>query len=98
MEPSDPEDILKAREIIEKAISVAELETGQFGLKGFTDARQAILEIGSRHPLRHKQAIEIEKEFHILGVVNKMLKNKELISVYYNSEKYLLPGHFTRKR
>jgi wyosine [tRNA(Phe)-imidazoG37] synthetase (radical SAM superfamily) len=96
--PSDPERILKAQEIIGKAIPVAGLETGQFGLTEFSNARQAILEIGSRHPLRREQAIEIEKKFPISGVVKKMLNNKELISVNYNSEEYLLPGHFAMGR
>jgi len=96
--PSDPEHILKAQEIIGKAIPVAGLETGQFGLAEFSNAKQAILEIGSRHPLRREQAIEIEKKFPISGVVKKMLKNEELISVNYNGEEYLLPGHFAMGR
>jgi wyosine [tRNA(Phe)-imidazoG37] synthetase (radical SAM superfamily) len=94
VEPSDPEDILKAQEIIGEAISVAGLETGQFGLEGFTDARQAILEIGSRHPLRREQAVDIERKFPITGVIMQMLENEELVRIRYKDEEYLLPGHF----
>lgn len=94
--PSDPETILKAQEIIGRAIPVTGLETGQFGLGEFSDARQAILEIGSRHPLRREQVAEIEKEFSMSGVVRQMVENKELVNVEYNGEEYLLPGHFAR--
>ena len=94
--PSDPETILKAQEIMGGAIPVTGLETGQFGLGEFSDARQAILEIGSRHPLRREQVTEIEKEFSESGVVLQMVENKELVNVEYNGEEYLLPGHFTR--
>lgn len=94
--PSDPETILKAQEIMGGAIPVTGLETGQFGLGEFSDARQAILEIGSRHPLRREQVTEIEKEFSESGVVRQMVENKELVNVEYNGEEYLLPGHFTR--
>ncbi|MFH2001115.1 MAG: radical SAM protein [Planctomycetota bacterium] len=98
VKPSDPETILKAQEIIGGAIPVTGLESGQFGLYGFADARQAILEIGSRHPLRREQAKEIDKEFCISGVIRQMVENEELVNVKYNDEEYLLPGHFMRGR
>lgn len=98
VESLDLEDILKAQKIIEKSIPVAELETGQFGLGEFTSAKQAILEIGSRHPLRRQQAVEIEEKFSTSGAVKQMLENKELVSAKYNGEEYLLPGHFARGR
>ncbi len=92
--PLEPERILKAQEIIGKAIPVAGLESGQFGLGEFSDARQAILEIGSRHPLRREQADDIENNFSEIGVIIQMLENKELICVKYKGEEYLLPEHF----
>ncbi len=98
VKPSDPETILKAQEIMGSAIPVTGLETGQFGLGEFSDARQAILEIGSRHPLRREQVAEIEREFSMSGVVRQMVENKELVNVEYNGEEYLLPGHFARGR
>jgi len=98
VEPSDPRDILRAQEIIGKAIPVAGLETGQFGLKEFSDAEQAILEIGSRHPLRREQAVDIEKEFSKTGVIQHMLKNRKLISIKYKNKEYLIPGRFQMGR
>lgn len=98
VKPSDPQDILRAQEIFGKAVSVAELETGQFGLTEFSNARQAIIEIGSRHPLRSEQAAEIEMMFSESGVVKQMLEAGELIHIVYNSEEYLLPEYFIMGR
>lgn len=94
VKPSDPQAILRAQEVFGKAVSVAELETGQFGLKEFSNARQAIMEIGSRHPLRREQAAEIEMMFSESDVARKMLDAGELIQIVYNGEEYLLPEHF----
>ena len=98
VKPPDPGSILKAQEIIGRAIPVAGLETGKFGLTEFANARQAILEIGSRHPLRREQAIEIERAFSKAGVVMQMLKAGELVSAEYNGSEYLLPGYFVMGR
>jgi len=96
VEPPTPETILMAQELIGKAIPIVGRESGQFELEELGDARQAILEIGSRHPLRHDQAFEIEGAFGDFGVVDKMLRNKELIRTVYGGAAYLLPGHFIR--
>jgi len=94
VEPSTPESIIKAQEIIGRGISVAGLEEGNFGLGEFTEAGQAVLEIGSRHPLRYEQAIDIERAFSETGLIKKMIEEKKLIRVEYNGREYLLPGHF----
>jgi wyosine [tRNA(Phe)-imidazoG37] synthetase (radical SAM superfamily) len=94
VQPSGPAGILKAQEIIGQAIAVADPESGQFGLGEFSNTRQAILEIGSRHPLRRQQADKIEKRFSESGVIKKMLENGELVAVAYKGEEYVLPGHF----
>jgi len=85
-----------AQELIGKAVSVSGLESGQFGLGEFSDVRQAILEIGSRHPLRREQATEIEGAFGVSGEVDQMLRDGELIRTVYGGATYLLPGHFVR--
>ena len=98
VKPSDPQTILRAQEVFGEAVSVTELETGQFGLTGFTNARQAIMEIGSRHPLRSEQAVEIEMMFSESGVTKQMVENKELVNFKYNGVEYLLPERFIRGR
>jgi len=96
VEPPAPETILMAQELIGKAIPIVGRESGQFDLEGLGDARQAILEIGSRHPLRQDQATEIEGAFDVSGIVDQMLRNRELIKTVYGGTTYLLPGHFIR--
>jgi wyosine [tRNA(Phe)-imidazoG37] synthetase (radical SAM superfamily) len=96
VEPPLPETILMAQELIGKAVPISGLESGQFGLQGFTNARQAILETGSRHPLRRDQAAEIERSFGASGVVDRMLHDRELIQTNYKGEMFLLPGYFIR--
>lgn len=98
VKPSDPQTILRAQEVFGEAVSVTELETGQFGLTEFTNARQAIMEIGSRHPLRSEQAVEIEMMFSESGVTKQMVENKELVNFKYNGVEYLLPERFIRGR
>ena len=96
VEPPAPETILMAQELIGKAIPILALESGQFGLGRLSDAREAILEIGSRHPLRQDQAAEIEDEFGASGIVDQMLHAGELVRTVYGGTTYLLPGHFIR--
>ena len=96
VEPPAPETIIMAQELIGKAIPIVSRESGQFGSKEFGDARQAILEIGSRHPLRQDQATEIEAASGGSGIVDQMLRDRELIRTIYGGAIYLLPGHFIR--
>jgi len=96
VEPPAPETIIMAQKLIGKAIPIVALESGQFGSREFSDARQAILEIGSRHPLRQDQAAEIEGAFGISGIIDQMLRDRELIRTVYGGAIYLLPGHFVR--
>jgi len=96
VKPPDPSTILKAQQILGEAIPLAGLESGQFGLQEFSDARQAIMGIASRHPLRREQAADIEKTFSAPETVKQMLRDKEIVEVEYNGNKYLLPGYFIR--
>ncbi|MEW5993618.1 MAG: radical SAM protein [Candidatus Zixiibacteriota bacterium] len=96
VEPPDVTTILKAQQVIGGAAAITALESGDFGLSEFVSAKKAIIEIGSRHPLRMEQANEIERSFSELGVVRHMLEDKELIQVEYNGHKYVLPAHFVR--
>jgi hypothetical protein len=72
------------------------METGEFGLQEFGDAEEAIMEIGTRHPLRLGQARRIETEFSQVGVVERMLAAKSIVKVDYDGTEYLLPARFLR--
>jgi len=98
VEPPAPETIIMAQDLIGKAIPIVGRESGKFDLEEYGDTQQAILEIGSRHPLRQDQAVEIEDAFGISGIVDQMLHDGELIRTVYGGVSYLLPGHFVRGR
>lgn len=96
VEPPAPETIIMAQTLIGKGIPIVDRESGRFDLDEHSEARLAILEIGSRHPLRQDQAAEIEGAFGVSGVVQQMLQEGKLIRTEYGGTKYLLPGHFIR--
>lgn len=96
VEPPSPKNILKAQGILGDAVPLTDLESGDFGLGEFPDARRAILEIGARHPLRQDQAEEIERAFSSGDIIKEMIKEGELLEVEYNKVSYVLPGHFVR--
>ena len=72
VEAPDSETILRAQHIFQESIPLSNRESGNFGLQNFTDARQALIEIGSRHPLRKSQAYEIEKQLGMPGTADKI--------------------------
>jgi len=98
VKPPSPETILKAQQILEDTIPLMDLESGDFGLREFADARQAILEIGSRHPLRLEQAMEIENAFSAPNTVRQMIEDGELVKANYSDRHYVLPQHFMMGR
>lgn len=73
-----------------------ELESGEFGLQKYRNAREAIIEIGSRHPLRWEQAAKIAQSFSAAEILEQMLDKAELINVDYRGKRYLIPSHFIR--
>jgi wyosine [tRNA(Phe)-imidazoG37] synthetase (radical SAM superfamily) len=94
--PPDPRTILKAQQTIGRATAMADRESGDFGLSEFESAEAAIMQIGSRHPLRLSQATEIETKFAQEGTIRRMLEAELLIRVEYDGAVYLLPAHFLR--
>ena len=96
VQPPPPEHVLRAQEILSQAKTIELQESGDFGLTAFSSAREALLEIGARHPLRFKQGIGIENSFSAAGTVNELLREKKLVKVEYRGTEYLLPAHFVR--
>ncbi len=92
--PSNPKNIIDAQHIIGKGISIENLEIGEFDVNDFENAKVAILEIGSRHPLRMEQVLSIEEKYFKPGIVEQMIEENELVKITYNNEEFLLPAHF----
>ncbi len=89
-----PTKILRAQEILGGAWDISNDEEGVFGVSEFEDAREAILELGARHPLREEQARGIEKNLGQIGIVDSMISDGTLVRVDYRQRKYLLPSSF----
>jgi wyosine [tRNA(Phe)-imidazoG37] synthetase (radical SAM superfamily) len=95
--PPSPANILVAQRVLGETIPLTESESGDFGVENFIDAHQAILEIGSRHPLRREQALDIEQKFAAPGTVEQMLTAGDVVEVRHCGERYVLPRHFVRR-
>ncbi len=89
-----PEKIFRAQEILGGAWDISDYEEGGFGVSEFEDAREAILELGARHPLREEQARSIERSLSEEGIVDSMISDGTLVRVDYRERGYLLPSSF----
>jgi len=98
VEPPSPETVLQAQQIIGGAVGVETLESGSFGLAEYADAEQAIVEIGSRHPLRREQAEKIDAAFAGDSVLPGLLATGALHEIEYRGRPYLLPARLVRGR
>lgn len=94
VQPPSPESILRAQKILGQPTTIASIESGDFGLDAFSNAREAILEIGSRHPLRLEQAQKIAARFAQTGMVDKLIAEGEIVKIVYHRRAYLLPSRF----
>jgi wyosine [tRNA(Phe)-imidazoG37] synthetase (radical SAM superfamily) len=95
--PSRPDRIIRAHEILGTAWDLTDYESGIIGVDNFPDARTAISEICSRHPLREEQARNIEGKFFQEGSIDTMLQDGSLERVEYQHISYLLPSKFVRR-
>ncbi|MCG7849670.1 MAG: radical SAM protein [ANME-2 cluster archaeon] len=92
--PPEPGRIIRAHEIFGTILDLTDYESGEFGFDNYPDARTAITEICSRHPLREEQARDIELRFSESGNIDSMLSDGSLVRVEYQNMPYLLPAKF----
>ena len=95
--PPEPGRIIRAHEIFGTTLDLTDYESGEFGFDNYPDARTAIIEICSRHPLREEQAKDIEMRFSESGNIDSMLSDGSLVRVEYQNVSYLLPSNFIKK-
>ncbi len=96
VKPSERDRIERAHEIIENAISIYVKEKGEFDHSLYKNAHDAILEIGSRHPLRLEQAEMIGSQFGETGIVEKMIDGNEIYMINHEDTEYVLPLQFKK--
>jgi wyosine [tRNA(Phe)-imidazoG37] synthetase (radical SAM superfamily) len=87
----------RARETIEGAELLQDVESGEFTSYGCSGAREAVLEIGSRHPLRREQAQQIEESMGSPGAVQELLDAGELSEAEHEGRRFLLPRRLGRR-
>jgi hypothetical protein len=85
----DSERIRAAEKILSNAVTVADMEDGNFGVGEFANAAEAILEISARHPLRLEQAHAIEQKFTEQGVIDKLVLDGEIAINRYRQIDYI---------
>jgi wyosine [tRNA(Phe)-imidazoG37] synthetase (radical SAM superfamily) len=97
--PPRPDRIIRAHEVLGNTRDLTDHESGEFGIDidNFPDARTAIIEICSRHPLREEQARGIETRFPGAGSIDTMLQDGSLERVEYQNRSYFLPPKFLRR-
>jgi wyosine [tRNA(Phe)-imidazoG37] synthetase (radical SAM superfamily) len=97
VEPPTAESLIAARTILGEVEIIDNAERGIFESNGFSNAKEALLQICSRHPLARDQASDIENAFPRHGpVIEKMLDESKLVEVEYRGIKYLLVGQTVR--
>lgn len=92
-----PEVILSAQQILGKIEYITEKEVGDFGINEYKGAREAIMEISSRHPLREEQALTIEERFAQEGTLQRMIEESEVVKYEYQNYTYILPRKLLRR-
>jgi len=91
VECSDPDRIKAAEQMLLNAVTVADVEIGDFGVLEFASAAEAILEISARHPLRLEQARAIEQKFAEPGIVENLVQDNKIVINRYRQTDYIQP-------
>jgi wyosine [tRNA(Phe)-imidazoG37] synthetase (radical SAM superfamily) len=97
VKPAFPRSVLEAQRILGETIPVVTRESGHISLGGYQNARQAILGIGSRHPLSRSQALAIEEAFSETGEVTRLLDSGTVRQAEFEGVAYLLPPQPTNE-
>jgi wyosine [tRNA(Phe)-imidazoG37] synthetase (radical SAM superfamily) len=93
VEAPSPERVLRAVEVLGASNALSKEEDGPFGVDGYDSVPEALMSIGSRHPLREDAAEELSFEMGQPGAVARMVEEGEMVRVLYRDETFLLPRH-----
>ncbi len=98
VEVPDPPSVLRAMEVLGAASALVREADGSFSVSQYASGREALLTIGTRHPLREKDARDICASLEDAGAVSMMLDAGELLRVDYRGEVFLLPRHLIKMK
>ncbi len=89
--PPEAWRVLLAQELLRSGKALTVEADGLFSVSEYASAREAILSVGARHPLREATAREMEARLDDGGAVDGMLSSGELARVEYGGETYVMP-------
>lgn len=95
VEAPDPDRVLRAVELLGAWNSFSREADGSFAVDGYGDLREALLSIGSRHPLREQAAEDMSRRMGEPGAVTRLVETGEMVRVKYGGDVFLLPRHLT---
>jgi wyosine [tRNA(Phe)-imidazoG37] synthetase (radical SAM superfamily) len=87
-----PADVRAAQRILEQGREITGHERGEFGITQATDPERAIMDICRRHPLREKQAKQIERSMGASNAVAALVARGDVSRVAYHGATYLVPS------
>jgi len=88
----EPERIIYAQRLLRAAETMTRPEQGRFDLAGFDTVLAAIRGLSSRHPLRRDQAQQIAAAFGQPEELERLVDEKALKEVAYDSTRFVLPA------
>ena len=92
----DPARVLRAMEVLGVPEALAMEFDGPFSVSNHSSGREALMAIGSRHPLREEDAEEICRLLDDGGAVAGMVEEGQLVRVDYREEVFLMPRHLVK--
>jgi wyosine [tRNA(Phe)-imidazoG37] synthetase (radical SAM superfamily) len=94
--PPESGRVLRAMRVLGAEGPSMALTDATFGTGGHASAEEAVLAVGSRHPLREREARAIERGMGGEGAVDRMLADGRLARVVHLDEAYVLPMRLRR--
>ena len=96
--PPETSGILRAQRALGTDRALTREADGTFDVSSYGSDRDAIMDIGSRHPLSREVAQDIAARMDGEADLVEMSFRGELVEVRYQGREYLLPDHLVAKR
>ena len=96
--PPETSGVLRAQWVLGTDRALTREANGTFDVSKYDNVRDAIMDIGSRHPLSREVAQDIAARMDGEAELVEMSFRGELVEVRYQGREYLLPDHLVAKR
>ncbi len=96
--PPETESILRAQMVLGTDRALTREADGAISVGSYTSVREAVLDIGSRHPLTREAVSDIAVRMDGEAELVEMSFRGELVEVEFEGRQYLLPRHLVAER